>query len=158
MSLKLTSGAFNNAGRIPDKYAKKSGNVSPPLEWGGMRTPAQSFVLIVDDPDAPSGTFLHWLLYAIPGSVNQLKEGIPNTPQLPDGMRQGHNDFGEIGYGGPQPPSGTHRYFFRLFALDTELNLPPGAHRNEVERAMRGHILEQAELMGRFEHRNTRAA
>jgi Raf kinase inhibitor-like YbhB/YbcL family protein len=158
MSLKLTSGAFNQAGRIPEKYSKQGGNISPPLEWDGVRNSGKSLVLIVDDPDAPSGTFVHWLLYAIPASVHELKEGIPTTPDLPGGMRQGRNGFGEIGYGGPQPPTGIHRYFFRLYELDTEIDLPPGASRQELERAMHGHIIQQTELMGRYEHRNSRAA
>jgi Raf kinase inhibitor-like YbhB/YbcL family protein len=158
MSLKLTSGAFNQGGSIPNQYSKKGGNLSPPLEWHGMPAGTKSLALIVDDPDAPSGTFVHWLLYDIPISLSELAEGVQRTGHLPGGLRQGHNDFGEIGYGGPQPPSGTHRYFFRLFALDSELDLPPGASRKELEQAMKGHILEQTELMGRFESRSSRAA
>jgi Raf kinase inhibitor-like YbhB/YbcL family protein len=157
MTLKLTSGAFNRGGKIPDKYSKTGGNVSPPLEWDGIREIGKSLVLIMDDPDAPSGTFVHWLLYNIPTSMTHLEEGIPNRPSL-DGMRQGRNGFGEVGYGGPQPPSGTHRYFFHLYALDSEMDLPPGAGRAELERAMQGHILEQTEFMGMYESRSTRAA
>jgi Raf kinase inhibitor-like YbhB/YbcL family protein len=158
MSLKLTSGAFNNADKIPDKYSKRGGDISPALEWSGTPAQAKSLALIVDDPDAPSGTFVHWLLYAIAPSVRALKEGVPHTTDLPGGMRQGRNGFGEIGYGGPQPPSGEHRYFFHLYALDIEIGLPPGVGRVELDRAMHAHILEQTELMGRFEHRTSRAA
>jgi Raf kinase inhibitor-like YbhB/YbcL family protein len=158
MSLKLTSGAFNNAGKIPDRYSKQAGDISPPLEWAGARSQVKSFALVVDDPDAPSGTFVHWLLYRIPVALTHLKEGVSHVPELPGGMRQGRNGFGGIGYGGPQPPSGTHRYFFRLYALDIDIDLPPGVSRAELDRAMQGHIVEQAELMGRYEHRNTRAA
>jgi len=158
MSLKLTSGAFNQGGSIPDQFSKKDGNASPPLEWHGLPPGTKSLALIVDDPDAPSGTFVHWLLYDIPISLSELKEGVLAQSHLPGGLRQGRNGFGEIGYGGPQPPSGTHRYFFRLYALDTELDLAPGATREQLEQSMRGHILEQTELMGRFESRSSRAA
>jgi Raf kinase inhibitor-like YbhB/YbcL family protein len=158
MSLKLTSGAFNHGGPIPDQFSKKGGNNSPPLEWHGVPPGTQSLALIVDDPDAPSGTFVHWLLYDIPPSLSELKEGVIAAPHLPGGLRQGRNGFGAVGYGGPQPPSGTHRYFFRLYAVDTELDLEPGANREQLEQALRGHILEQTELMGRFESRSSRAA
>ena len=152
MSLKLTSGAFNYGGKIPEKFSKQGGNVSPPLEWDGGLPSVTSLALIMDDPDAPSGTFVHWLLYAIPPGIQSLKEGLQQTPEQ-GRMRQGRNSFGEIGYGGPQPPSGTHRYFFHLYALDRELEMPAGATRAELERAMQGHIIEQAALMGRYEHR-----
>jgi len=158
MRLKLTSGAFNHGGKIPDRYSRKGGDISPPLEWDGAADHGKSMALIADDPDAPSGTFVHWLLYRIPPSVHEMKEGVAHTSELPGGMRQGRNGFGDIGYGGPQPPSGVHRYFFKLYLLDTELDLHAAASREELERAMKGHILEQTELMGRFEHRNTRAA
>jgi|ERR1051326_3040396 Raf kinase inhibitor-like YbhB/YbcL family protein len=158
MSLKLTSGAFNNGGRIPEKYSKKGGNISPPLEWDGASSKAVSLALIVDDPDAPSGTFVHWLLYGIPPSLTSLKEEMPNTPELPSGLRQGRNGFGDIGYGGPQPPSGVHRYFFHLYALDRQVDLPSGAGRSELERAIEGHIIDQSELMGRYEHNESSRA
>jgi len=158
MRLTLTSGAFNHGGKIPDRYSRSGGDISPPLEWDGVSDACKCLVLIVDDPDAPSSTFVHWLLYRIPLSLHELKEGLPHTPELPNGMRQGLNGFGDIGYGGPEPPSGTHRYFFKLYLLDTDIDLHPGATREELERAIKGHILEQAELMGRFENRNSRAA
>jgi hypothetical protein len=115
----------------------------------------RSFALIVDDPDAPSGDFVHWLLYRIPAGTARLEEDQPALPVLPDGTRQGRNGFGEIGYGGPQPPSGVHRYFFHLYALDNEPELPPGAGREDLVEAIRGHILKEANLMGKYEHRDS---
>ena len=153
MSLQLTSSAFRHEGTIPDKYSKEGGNISPPLSWSGVPEKAKSLALIVDDPDAPSGLFVHWLVYAIPPHLAKLGEDLPATATLADGLRQGRNGFGDIGYGGPRPPSGTHRYFFHLFALDTELDLAPGARREELDRAIQGHVLEEAQLMGRYEHR-----
>jgi Raf kinase inhibitor-like YbhB/YbcL family protein len=154
MSLKLATTAFHTGGPIPEKYSKGGANISPPLSWSGVPQATKSLVLIVDDPDAPSGVFVHWLLYAIPPSTPGLDERRPATETLPDGSRQGRNGFGELGYGGPKPPSGVHRYFFHLYALDTELHLPPGASREDLDRAMQGHILEQSEIFGTFSHRN----
>jgi Raf kinase inhibitor-like YbhB/YbcL family protein len=108
--------------------------------------------LIVDDPDAPSGVFVHWLVCRIPAALGKLDEGQPAGPTLRDGIRQGRNGFGEVGYGGPQPPSGTHRYFFHLYALDSELDLPSGFNRDQLDRAIKGHVLEEAQLMGRYQH------
>jgi Raf kinase inhibitor-like YbhB/YbcL family protein len=150
MSLKLTSTAFDEGGMIPDRYSHRGGNVSPPLAWTGAPKGVKGFALIVDDPDAPSGLFVHWLIYRMPEIRAELDEGIPAREELPDGARQGRNGFGEIGYGGPQPPSGTHRYFFHLYALDVELTLRAAANRQELDRAMRGHILAETQLMGRF--------
>jgi hypothetical protein len=155
MSLKLTTTAFPAGGPLPDKYSHEGGNISPPLFWSGLPEGTKSLVLIVDDPDAPKGTFVHWLLYGIPPTTTRLDEHLPSTPTLPDGAKQGHNGFGEIGYGGPQPPSGTHRYFFRLYALNTNPDLAPGAERGQLETAMRGHILEQSELFGTYQHRKS---
>jgi Raf kinase inhibitor-like YbhB/YbcL family protein len=153
MSLKLTSRAFQHEGVIPDKYSKDGGNISPPLAWTGAPDGTKSFALIVDDPDAPSGTFVHWLVYRIPPDSTELSENQAGTPQLPNGARQGKNGFGNPGYGGPQPPSGTHRYFFHLYALDSEIDLEAGVSREELDRATRGHILEEAQLMGQYQHR-----
>ena len=126
MSLKLTSRAFSNEGVIPNIYSKQGGNVSPPLEWSGVPEDTVSLALIVDDPDAPSGLFVHWLLYGIPPSTTSLDENmIPNT-KAGDHIRHGENGYGELGYGGPKPPSGTHRYVFHLYALDTNSDLPSG--------------------------------
>ena len=153
MSLKLTTTAFPAEGPIPAKYSKKGGNISPPLAWTGVPQGAKSLALIVDDPDAPSGLFVHWVIYGIPPGSTGLKEHQPASPTLPDGSRQGRNGFGEIGYGGPQPPSGKHRYFFHLYALDIAPNLEAGADRQQLDRLIQGHILEQSDIMGTFEAR-----
>jgi hypothetical protein len=152
MSMKLTSSAFPDGGLIPDKYSKDGGNISPPLSWTGVPNATKSLALIMDDPDAPSGTFVHWLVYGIPRTVKELQEGLPPTPTLANGARQGRNGFGDLGYGGPQPPSGTHRYIFHLYALDIELDLPAGASREELQRAINDDIIEEAQLMGRYPH------
>jgi Raf kinase inhibitor-like YbhB/YbcL family protein len=159
MSLKLTSHAFENGAVIPEKYSKQGGNFSPPLAWTGVPEGTRSLALIVDDPDAPSGVFVHWLLYGIDPRVTQLEEHLPATPQLPNGARQGRNGFGDLGYGGPQPPSGTHRYFFHLYALDTDSDVPGDFGRDELEGIIEGHIIEEAQLMGRYQHKEqTRGA
>lgn len=159
MSLQLTSTAFAPEANIPEKYSKDGGNFSPPLAWSGVPENAKSLALIMDDPDAPSGVFVHWLAYGIPASTPGLREGVPPTRTLANGMHQGRNGFGDFGYGGPQPPNGTHRYFIHLYALDEVITLPNGASREELEQAMHGHILDQAELMGRYQSRqDTRAA
>jgi hypothetical protein len=106
--------------------------------------------LIVDDPDAPKGLFTHWIVYGLTPDTSGLDEHQPNMPRLPNGARQGVNGFGETGYGGPQPPEGTHRYFFHLYALDTETDIPPGLNREEIDGAIEGHVIEEAALMGRY--------
>jgi Raf kinase inhibitor-like YbhB/YbcL family protein len=151
MGLTLTSTAFRDGGRIPGRHSKSGGNASPMLEWSGVPKGAKSLALIVDDPDAPGGVFVHWVVYGIPANMDRLPENVPPKPQLPRGIRQGKNDFGTIGYGGPQPPRGTHRYIFHLYAVDEEIGLPPGAGREELDRATRGHVLEEARLTGLFE-------
>ena len=154
MALKLTSTAFSNGADIPTKYTCDGADVSPALSWSGAAQGTRSLALIADDPDAPSGTFTHWVLYAIPASTTQLPEGLPKNEQTDVG-RQGRSGFGRVGYGGPCPPPGKpHRYFFKLFALDTDLTLVPGASRADLERAMKGHILEQAEWMGRYQRKS----
>jgi Raf kinase inhibitor-like YbhB/YbcL family protein len=110
----------------------------------------QSFALIADDPDAPVGTWVHWVIFDMPPNLRSLPQNFPKTEQAADGSRQGKNDFDKIGYGGPCPPSGTHRYFFKLYALDTKLNLKPGSTKKDIERAMLGHILARGETMGRY--------
>jgi len=152
-SLVLQSPAFAPQGAIPAKYSCDGEDVSPPLEWSGAPADTKSFALIVDDPDAPIGTFNHWILFNIPASVNQLPEGVPRKDTLADGSRQGKTSWRKVGYGGPCPPSGTHRYFFKLYALDTMLNLPAGATKEEVLQAMSGHILATGELMGTYKRR-----
>lgn len=147
MSLKLASRAFANEAAIPDIHSKDGGNVSPALSWSGVPEQTRSLVLIMDDPDAPSGLFTHWIVYGVDPRTSEFQERVPN------GVRQGINGFGETGYGGPQPPSGTHRYFFHLYALDTDSDMPPGLTREEINGVIEGHVIEEATLMGRFEHR-----
>ena len=150
-SMNLTSSAFAAEGTIPKKYTCDGQDVSPPLTWSGAPASVQSFALIADDPDAPVGTWVHWVLYDLPGGTKELAENVPKQEQLPNGARQGRNDFRKIGYGGPCPPPGKpHRYYFKLYALDKKLDLKPGATKAQLESAMQGHILAQGELMGRF--------
>lgn len=152
MALALTSPAFANGANIPAAYTCEGANHSPALAWSGVPPGARSFVLIVDDPDAPSGTFTHWVAYDVPANTTSL----PETPAAVTVGKQGRNDFGKAGYGGPCPPRGhgPHRYFFRLFALDlASLSLKDGAVRGEVERAMKGHVVGQAEWVGRYERK-----
>ena len=151
MTLVLRSNTFQSGGEIPAKYTCTGADVSPALSWTEPPANTQTLALIVDDPDAPSGTFTHWLLYNLGAQQKELGEGIPKQEQLPDGALQGRNDFRKIGYGGPCPPPGKpHRYFFKLYALDTKLNLKAGASKSELETAIKGHILGQAELVGKF--------
>ena len=148
--MKLTSTAFKEGEAIPRGYTCDGANVSPPLEWTGVPKTAKTIAIIADDPDAPAGTWVHWVLYNLPADGLGLFENTPQTETLNGGGAQGKNDFGKIGYGGPCPPSGTHRYFFKFYALDSELTLKPGATRAEVEQAMEGHIIGQAQLMGTY--------
>lgn len=146
----LTSPAFADGELIPPAYTCDGKNVSAPLLWRDVPDGTRSFVLIVDDPDAPGGLFLHWLLYDLPAGTSTLPEGIGAEGDHAGGGRQGKNGFGRIGYGGPCPPGGIHRYYFRLHALDTLLEIPSGASREPVENAMRPHVLASAELIGRY--------
>ena len=150
MSLSITSTAFKQGERIPSKYTCDGSDISPELEWSDVPEGAQSFTIIADDPDAPVGTWIHWVLYNVPGETRTLPEAIPPDASLPDGSRQGKNSWGRPGYGGPCPPGGTHRYFFRLYALDTVLELKSGVSENDLLKAMKGHILAEAELMGLY--------
>jgi Raf kinase inhibitor-like YbhB/YbcL family protein len=150
MTLKLTSSAFQSGGTIPKKFTCDGPDVSPALAWSGAPA-AQSFALIMDDPDAPAGTWVHWVLYDLPPDTHDLPEGAAKQEQLPSGAQQGRNDFRKIGYGGPCPPPGKpHRYFFKLYALDAKLNLKAGATKAGLEKAMQGHILAHGELVGRY--------
>jgi hypothetical protein len=149
MSFALKSTAFANRGDIAGKYTCEGGDISPVLSWDGVPAGTQSLALIADDPDAPSGTWTHWIVWNIPAQAAALSEGLPQVEVLGNGARQGRNDFKRIGYGGPCPPPGKpHRYFFRLYALDAKLDVKPGASRNELEPALRRHILSQTELIG----------
>ncbi|MFB2894613.1 YbhB/YbcL family Raf kinase inhibitor-like protein [Aerosakkonemataceae cyanobacterium BLCC-F50] len=149
-TMKLESDAFSANGMIPSKYTCDGRDFSPPLKWDAPPTGTQSLALIVDDPDAPMGTFVHWVLYDLPPEITSLPEAIPGDATLADGGTQGKNDFGKLGYGGPCPPSGTHRYFFKLYALDRTLELASGATKAQLEAAMSGHILAAAELIGLY--------
>lgn len=148
--MKLTSSAFAAEEMIPTRYTCDGEDISPALSWEGIPQGTQSLALIVDDPDAPGQTFVHWVLYDLPPETQQLPENVPNTEQLPNGGVQGKNDFGKLGYGGPCPPEGTHRYFFKLYALDTQLGIGAGATKAQVEAAMSGHILAAEEWIGRY--------
>jgi Raf kinase inhibitor-like YbhB/YbcL family protein len=143
-NMKITSSAFQQGGNIPSKFSCDGPNTSPPLQISGAPAEAKSLALIVDDPDAPSGLFTHWVVWNISPQTTTIAEG-----STPKGV-QGTNDFGKSGYGGPCPPSGTHRYNFKVFALDRELDLPSGAKRSQLDTAMKGHVVAQGELMGRY--------
>jgi len=159
MALVIKSSAFAPNGAIPIKHTCEDNDVSPALEWSGVPERAKSLALIVDDPDAPDPkapkmVYVHWVLYDMPPSSGGLPEGV-KAAQLPKGTREGKNDFGNRGYGGPCPPIGRHRYFFKLYALDTSLGELGGEPKKaDVERAMKGHIIEQAELVGTYQGAN----
>ncbi len=152
MALTLSSSAFAAGQPIPADNSCKGRNISPALSWTGAPANTASFALILDDPDAPSGTFVHWVLYNIPAVSKGLAPAVPPQPTFDDGAAQGTNSGNRRYYEGPCPPSGTHRYFFKLYALDIRLDLAPGANAAQVTKAMQGHILAQAELMGTFTH------
>jgi Raf kinase inhibitor-like YbhB/YbcL family protein len=152
MTLSISSPAFQEGERVPAKYTCEGQNVSPQLEWSGVPEKAQSLAFIMDDPDAPSGTFTHWVIFNTPPDSLTSPEALPKEPQLSSGTRQGINDAGKIGYYGPCPPPGRpHRYRFTLYALDKELDLKAGASKEQLLRAMEGHILEQARLTGIYQ-------
>ncbi len=150
MSLTISSAAFASGQSIPAKYSCVGREVSPPLTWSGAPANTKSFALIVDDPDAPGGTWVHWVMYNIPAAASDLPEAVQPGGQLSDGSLQGKNSYGNLGYNGPCPPSGTHRYFFKLYALDAMLNLSAGTSKQQLISAMQGHILAQGEWMGTF--------
>jgi Raf kinase inhibitor-like YbhB/YbcL family protein len=147
---KLTSDVFVDGDQIPSIYSCDGGDTSPALTWEGVPEESKSLVLVMDDPDAPGGTWIHWVLFNIPAQVSQLPASIPANAELADGSLHGQNSWGRSDYGGPCPPSGTHRYYFKLFALDTELNLKPGATVDEVYLAMKDHVLAETALMGTY--------
>lgn len=151
MSIQLTSTAFSEGQLIPKRYTCDAEDASPPLAWSGIPAEAQSLVLIADDPDAPVGTWVHWVIYDLPADLNGLPEGVAKTLTVPDIGTQGRNDFGKPGYGGPCPPKGKpHRYFFKIYALERLLNLKPGATKADLEKAMQGHILAKGQLIGTY--------
>lgn len=151
--MELKSQAFQTGDIIPPQYTCDGQDISPPLSWSDPPAGTTSFALISDDPDAPMGTWVHWVIWNIPASARAFEENTPQTASLPNGAKQGTTDFHRVGYGGPCPPSGTHRYFFKLYALDTTLNLPSSATKKDLEKAMHGHILAQTELMGKYRRR-----
>lgn len=151
--IQVSSTAFEEGGLIPPQYTCDGADVSPPLSWQSIPEGARSIALIADDPDAPMGTFVHWVLYDLPADVRELQENVPDAKTLPNGAKQGANGFGRIGYGGPCPPGGTHRYFFKIYALDTPTNLSPGQKKAQLLKAMEGHILAQGQIMGKYKRR-----
>ncbi len=152
MAFELMSGAIHQNQDMPVRFTYEGARVSPPLAWRGAPPNTATYVLIVDDPDAPRGVFTHWVLYNIPGSVDRLEEDIPQTPHAQNGAAQGQNDFGGSGYGAPCPPRGdtAHHYRFTLYALDAPLHLGPGATKQQVLDAMRAHVLDQAQLVSTY--------
>ena len=150
MELKITSSAFEEGGMIPKQYTCDGANISPPLRWTSVPLGTKSLALICDDPDAPMGIWVHWIIFNLPTNINELPESIPPQKTLENGAKQGINDFPKIGYGGPCPPNGTHRYYFKLYALDTEIDLDAGATKRELLKAIKGHILAEGQLMGRY--------
>jgi Raf kinase inhibitor-like YbhB/YbcL family protein len=151
-TLKVTSTAFVEGGSIPPKYTCDRENISPPLTWGSGPSGTQSWVIVVEDPDAPGGTWSHWMVFNLPAGTHELMEHQPATVRLGDGAVQGLNDFKQLGYGGPCPPNGTHRYVFRVFALDTILPLASAPDRPALLNALRGHILAEGTLTGKYSH------
>ena len=151
MALEIKSTAFAAGAEVPKKHTCDGSDVSPALSWGEPPKGTQSFALIMDDPDAPVGTWVHWVLYDLPVAERGLPEGVPKDAELKNGARQGKNSWPRTGYNGPcPPPVPAHRYFFKLYALDAKTNLRAGATKAELEKAMQGHILAQAEVMGRY--------
>jgi len=151
--MEIKSSAFKEGESIPSKYTCDNIDISPDIEWSKVPNGAKTFALIMDDPDAPSGTYVHWVIYNIPGNQRELPENIPPKETLENGTVQGKNDFGKIGYGGPCPPGGTHRYYFKLYALDTQLEVKPGITKKELLKAIDVHVLEEGELMGRYKRK-----
>lgn len=154
MAFELTSPAFPPGGAIPQAHTCDGADRSPPLRWSGAPADTKSFALVLDDPDAPAGIWVHWVLYGVAGTARELPPGVAPRERVAGVGVQGVNDFGNVGYGGPCPPRGpAHRYSFTLYALDADPGLPPGRTKAQLERAIRGHILGRAELTGLYERR-----
>ena len=150
--LMLTSPAFAEGNPIPTKYTGDGPDISPSLRWSGVPEGTRSLALIADDPDAPVGTWVHWVLFNLPPTAKELPENIPPAENVAGGAKQGRNDFQQLGYGGPAPPPGRpHRYFFKLYALDCELALRPGATKRDLAEAIEGHVLAEGQLMGTYQ-------
>lgn len=150
MAITLTSSAFAEGALIPRRHTCDGEDVSPPLTLTGIPDGTQSVALICDDPDAPVGTWVHWVLFNLPADLVELPAEIPGDETLNNGAIHGKNDFGRLGYGGPCPPGGTHRYFFKVYALDTKVSLESGATKDMLLKAMEGHILAEGQLMGKY--------
>jgi Raf kinase inhibitor-like YbhB/YbcL family protein len=150
MAIKVTSTAFSEGQMIPKQYTCDGEDISPPITWSGVPDGAKSIALICDDPDAPMGTWVHWVLFNVSPKTEGLAEGVSSSKTLENGGNHGTNDFRKFGYGGPCPPGGTHRYYFKVYALDTLLDLDPGITKADLVKAMKGHILAEGQLMGRY--------
>lgn len=149
MAMKITTTAFNNGDKIPAQYTCDGTDISPVLKWSEVPKGTQSICLIMYDPDAPKGTWTHWVIYNIPPDVKELAENTPKTETLSSGALQGTNDFGKIGYNGPCPPTGPeHRYYFKIYALDTKIAPPAKPNKKQIDDAITGHIIEKTQLMG----------
>lgn len=146
----LTSPSFEHNKRIPSQHSRKGGNLSPALNWTGLPEGTQSLALVCDDPDAPGSRWVHWVIYNIPADLTGLEQGLPDDEVIEGVGTQGKNSWKDIGYDGPQPPSGTHRYYFKLYALDAMLNLEPGLTKRELKDAIDDHVLEETKLMGKY--------
>jgi Raf kinase inhibitor-like YbhB/YbcL family protein len=146
----IKSSVFNEGGTIPAKYTCDGSDISPPLRWSGQPENTESFALICDDPDAPMGTWVHWVYYDLPATTAELSEKVATVETPSIGGTQGINDFKKLGYGGPCPPGGTHRYYFKLYALDRSLGLTPKATKNQLVAAMKGRVLAEAQIMARY--------
>jgi len=150
MVITITSTAFSEGSMIPQEYTCDGKDSSPPLAWHGVPDGTKSLALICDDPDAPMGTWVHWVLFGIPAHIEELPAEMPPEKITPNGAKHGINDFRRLGYGGPCPPGGTHRYYFKLYALDTETNAEAGITKKELLKKMEGHILAEGQLMGKY--------
>lgn len=150
MKITVTSTAFTEGGFIPKQYTCDGKNISPAIMWKNIPPVAKSIALISDDPDAPVGTWVHWVVYNIPVNLTGLAEDLPKNPILPNGIRQGTTDFRKIGYGGPCPPGGTHRYFFKVYALSSMLEIQAGATKAQLLESMKGKILAEGALIGKY--------
>ena len=150
IKMEIKSPAFEDGGMIPAKYTCDDQDISPPLEWSNVPEDAKSLALICDDPDAPMGTWVHWVIFNLPPDKKELPENMPSDASLENGALQGMTDFGRTGYGGPCPPGGTHRYYFKLYALDTKLDQKAGVTKARLLKAMEGHVLAECRLMGKY--------
>ena len=150
MNMEVKSTAFQEGAMIPKLYTCDGQDISPALSWSGVPSEAKSLALVMDDPDAPRGTWVHWVLFNIPPDTTSLAENLPRTASLPNGAKHGNNSWSKLGYGGPCPPGGAHRYYFKVYALDVVLALSTGITVGQLLKAMEGHILAEGQLMGRY--------